>query len=102
MMFLTDDELQALTGYKRRDKQKAWLRKAGIPFLVSAKGFPVVALKEIDRRRRCGPYLHLSRKGATHAKTRDASPPVSCPQLADRREQIGSWGAWSPSVMATP
>lgn len=22
MMFLTDDELQALTGYKRRDKQK--------------------------------------------------------------------------------
>lgn len=39
-----------LTGYKRRHKQTAWLRKAGIPFIVSAKGFPVVALKELDRR----------------------------------------------------
>lgn len=50
MMFLTDDELQALTGYKRRDKQIAWLTGHKIRHMVSAAGFPVVASREVERR----------------------------------------------------
>jgi hypothetical protein len=49
-LFLTDDQIQALTGYKRRHKQIAWLRERGIPLIVSAAGFPVVAAREIERR----------------------------------------------------
>lgn len=49
-MFLTDDQLVLLTGYKRRQKQIAWLRERGIPLIVSAAGFPVVAARELERR----------------------------------------------------
>ena len=49
-MFLTDDQLAMLTGYKRRHKQIAWLRERGIPLIVSAAGFPVVAVRELERR----------------------------------------------------
>jgi hypothetical protein len=49
-MFLTDDQLALLTGYKRRHLQILWLSEQGIPFIVSAAGFPVVAAREIERR----------------------------------------------------
>lgn len=49
-MFLTDDQLAQLTGYKRRYKQIAWLREHRIPLIVSAAGFPVVAAREVERR----------------------------------------------------
>jgi hypothetical protein len=49
-VFLTDDQLALLTGYKRRHKQIAWLRERGIPLIVSAAGFPVVAARELERR----------------------------------------------------
>jgi Domain of unknown function (DUF4224) len=49
-MFLTDDQLAVLTGYKLRHKQMARLRELGIPFIPSAAGFPVVATREIERR----------------------------------------------------
>lgn len=49
-MFLTDDQLVRLTGYKRRHKQIAWLREQKIPLSVSAAGFPVVAARELERR----------------------------------------------------
>lgn len=49
-MFLTDDQLALLTGYKRRHKQIAWLRERKIPLMVSAAGFPVVAAREVERR----------------------------------------------------
>jgi hypothetical protein len=49
-VFLTDDQLQALTGYKRRHKQIAWLHEQKIPLIVSAAGFPVVAARELERR----------------------------------------------------
>jgi Domain of unknown function (DUF4224) len=49
-VFLTDDQLALLTGYKRRHKQIAWLRKLGIPHIVSRAGFPVVAARELERR----------------------------------------------------
>jgi Domain of unknown function (DUF4224) len=49
-VFLTDDQLALLTGYKRRHKQIAWLRERKIPLIVSAAGFPVVAARELERR----------------------------------------------------
>ena len=49
-MFLTDDQLALLTGYKRRHKQIGWLVLKGIPHIVSAAGFPVVAAREVERR----------------------------------------------------
>ena len=60
-MFLTDDELQVLTGYKRRGKQIAWLRAQRIPFFESAAGFPVVALREIERRLIKDPKIRSSK-----------------------------------------
>ncbi|MGH8562757.1 MAG: DUF4224 domain-containing protein [Gammaproteobacteria bacterium] len=49
-MFLTEAQLEVLTGYKRRHKQIARLIEKGIPHEVSAAGFPVVATREIERR----------------------------------------------------
>ncbi|CAN5818291.1 hypothetical protein BH20PSE1_BH20PSE1_01600 [soil metagenome] len=49
-MFLTGEQLITLTGYKRRGHQLAWLREHGIPHIVSAAGFPVVAARELERR----------------------------------------------------
>jgi hypothetical protein len=49
-MFLTDEQIALLTGYKRRHLQILWLSEQGIPFIVSAAGFPVVAAREIERR----------------------------------------------------
>ncbi len=49
-MFLTDEQLVTLTGHKRRAGQIAWLVQHGIPHIVSAAGFPVVAVREIERR----------------------------------------------------
>lgn len=42
-MFLTPDELQDLTGYKRNADQRAWLSDRGWRFEVSANGRPVVS-----------------------------------------------------------
>jgi Domain of unknown function (DUF4224) len=61
MMFLTDDGLQALTGYKRRDKQIEWLRNERIPFMVSAAGSPVVALRELECRLIKDPKIRSSK-----------------------------------------
>lgn len=49
-MFLTDEQLVILTGRKRRAGQIAWLAERRIPHIVSAAGFPVVAVREIERR----------------------------------------------------
>ena len=40
--FLTDDDLRALTGYKKPCKQIEWLRKKGIPHFINARRKPVV------------------------------------------------------------
>lgn len=42
-MFLTDEELYQLTGYKQPSKQVAMLRCQGVPFHVNAAGHPKVA-----------------------------------------------------------
>lgn len=41
-MFLNDDDLFKLTGYRQKAKQTARLRKMGVPFFVNASGHPVV------------------------------------------------------------
>lgn len=41
-MFLTDAELQTLTGYRRPACQRRWLERNGIPHFVNALGKPVV------------------------------------------------------------
>ena len=59
VLFLTDDQLVQLTGYKRRHKQIAWLREHGIPLMVSAAGFPVVAARELERRLTKDPKIRV-------------------------------------------
>ena len=41
-MILSEAEIRELTGYKRASKQIAFLKLKGIPFIVNAKGRPVV------------------------------------------------------------
>lgn len=48
--FLTDAELQELTGYVKRSKQIAWLTRNGVPHLVNAAGRPVVRDDVLDKR----------------------------------------------------
>lgn len=47
-MFLTDDELFDLTGYRQAKKQIAMLKKQGVPFYVNAAGQPRVARAIIE------------------------------------------------------
>lgn len=47
-MFLDEDELFTLTGYRQKSKQVAELRRQGIPFRVNAAGFPAVARTAIE------------------------------------------------------
>jgi hypothetical protein len=48
--FLTRDELEALTSYKQRRKQIAWLRDGGWPFVIGGDGHPRVLRDELVRR----------------------------------------------------
>jgi len=41
-MFLTPEELQILTGYKRASRQIRWLQENGIRHWVNGHGLPVV------------------------------------------------------------
>jgi hypothetical protein len=50
-LFLEDDELAKLTGYKIKSKQIEWLKAAAIPFRVSATGHPVVTRGAIEGRK---------------------------------------------------
>jgi hypothetical protein len=47
-MFMTDDELFELTGYRQPKKQIAMLKKQGVPFNVNASGHPKVARAVIE------------------------------------------------------
>jgi hypothetical protein len=47
-MFLTDDELVALTGYKLASKQVAFLRSRRIPFYTNKSGHPRVVKTVIE------------------------------------------------------
>ena len=54
-MFLTDDELFELTGYRQSSKQIAMLRKQGVPFNVNASGHPKVARAVIEGGKQAAP-----------------------------------------------
>ena len=49
-LFLTDKQLQTLTGRKTKSRQIAWLKQERIPFRVSATGHPVVVRGVIEGR----------------------------------------------------
>ncbi|MGH8643175.1 MAG: DUF4224 domain-containing protein [Gammaproteobacteria bacterium] len=55
-IFLSADEIAALTGKRRKSCQIAWLRTSGIPFYVNASGRPVVT---------CAAYLTGQRPADT-------------------------------------
>jgi hypothetical protein len=42
VIYLTDAELERLTGYKRPADQARWLERNGVPFTKNARGRPVV------------------------------------------------------------
>lgn len=46
--FLDDADLERLTGYKRTAQQIRWLSDHGIPFILNAKGRPVV-MRSMDK-----------------------------------------------------
>ena len=50
-MFLDDEELYILTGYRFKSKQVAELRRMGVPFRVNAFGRPAVAKAVIEGRK---------------------------------------------------
>jgi len=50
-MFLTPDELIALTGFRRPGAQARWLRSRGIRHFVNGVGHPVVARAWLDADR---------------------------------------------------
>lgn len=50
-IFLTQDELVALTGRKIKSKQIEVLRRMGLPFWVNACGKPVVPVTAIEGRK---------------------------------------------------
>lgn len=47
-MFLNDDQLFELTGYRQSGKQIAMLKKQGVPFHVNASGHPKVTRAVIE------------------------------------------------------
>jgi len=49
-MFLTADELYALTGYRRKSGQIEWLRAKRWRFEITREGFPRVARGYYERR----------------------------------------------------
>ena len=49
-LFLTSEELEALTGYRVAARQIRWLQSQGITHLVSARRKPVVPRATIEGR----------------------------------------------------
>jgi hypothetical protein len=49
-LFLSEDELQALTGRKHKSRQIEWLRHNGVAFRVNATGHPVVTRAAVESR----------------------------------------------------
>lgn len=49
-MFLTEEEIQRLTGKKRPSAQITWLKTKGYRFSVNGLNQPVVAVAEANRK----------------------------------------------------
>jgi hypothetical protein len=74
VVLLTQDEVQALTGYKRPSYQCAWLRERGWTFELGADGRPRIAREHAQRQlgalhSRTDPRLHLPPRHATTPQT---------------------------------
>lgn len=54
-LFLTDDELVTLTGYRQPSKQVAHLRAQRIPFHTNRAGHPRVARAAVEGRKVANP-----------------------------------------------
>ena len=50
LMFLTADDLQALTGYRKPKLQRRWLIDNGFHFCVRADGRPAVMVAQVEAR----------------------------------------------------
>ncbi len=50
-LFLNSEELEVLTGRKRKSRQIELLRSMGIPFRVNAVGHPVVTRGVVEGRK---------------------------------------------------
>lgn len=48
--FLDQEEIVCLTGYLRRADQIRWLERNKIPFIINAKGDPVVSSDVLNAR----------------------------------------------------
>jgi hypothetical protein len=48
-MFLTPEQIEALTDAKRKDRQIQWLMDNGVRFVLSSAGRPKVLQFEIER-----------------------------------------------------
>lgn len=47
-LWLTDEQLEKLTGRKSKSKQIEYLKRSGIPFRVNATGHPVVTRSAVE------------------------------------------------------
>lgn len=54
-VFLSDEDLVLLTGYRWKSKQVAQLRQMGLPFFVNAAGAPRVAKATVEGRKETVP-----------------------------------------------
>jgi Domain of unknown function (DUF4224) len=59
-MFLTADQVQQLTGYRRPTAQRAWLDRNLVPYFVAASGRPIILRSSLDA-------LHNPRSNGTTA-----------------------------------
>jgi hypothetical protein len=50
-LFLTTDELQELTGYKRGGDQARWLKTQGYYVEINARGVPRITQRQVDEKR---------------------------------------------------
>lgn len=48
-MFMSEEDLQSLTGYIRQAEQKRWLRANGVTFKLDRWGRPRVLRAEVER-----------------------------------------------------
>ena len=71
-MFVTEAELQKLTGYTRPSAQVRWLTRHGWRFSVNALGKPIVALAEFNRHMVGGKFARVQEPnwGAMHGSQR--------------------------------
>lgn len=49
MLFLTDDELTKLTGWKQKGRQKRALQRMNVPFILNAVGEILVSRSTVEK-----------------------------------------------------